>query len=56
MQDEPALVDATRKFIRGFSHLPDPVVAVALRAKSKTAQVAISNTLMKLTVTKRIAR
>ena len=40
MQDEPALVDATRKFICGFSHLPDPVVAVASRAQSKTAQVA----------------
>ncbi|WP_097036519.1 hypothetical protein [Fibrobacter sp. UWT3] len=40
MQDEPALVDAIRKFICGFSHLPDPVVAVASRAQSKTAQVA----------------
>ena len=40
MQDEPALLEAVRGFVERFTQVPDPVVAVASRAKDMQAQIA----------------
>ena len=40
IQDEPALVKATGEFVRMFAKVPDPVVAVALRADDVNARIA----------------
>ena len=38
--EEPALFKATQEFVQIFAHVPDPVLAVAARAKDANAQMA----------------
>ena len=40
VRDEPAVFEATRKFVSMFASVPDPVVHVAQRAKTPTAKIA----------------